>query len=123
MPAPRRHDAHRATGAPTVAGWVSVTLGLLLLVRPASGTAVGLGNAARPVRAAGLADLAIGAGLLLAPDRCPWMVARMGGNVAITALCARTTLRREPHRPRALAIIALLALLTAQDARIARQGA
>ncbi len=120
MPAHQSHVARRAPDAPTVAGWVSVALGALLVARPASGTAVGFGDDARLIRAAGLADLALGAGLLLDPQRRRWLFARMGGNVAIAALCARTALRRAPQRPRALALIALLAVLTVQDARIAR---
>jgi len=73
--------AERATDA---AGVVTVAIGAALALWPArTAAALGLGSRRGQARAIGLADLALGPGLLLGRPRWPWMAARAALNLVI----------------------------------------
>ena len=66
-------------------GWLSVAVGLQLVVAPVSGTR-GFGMGDRPAlgRVMGIRDLVVGAGLLRGEDTRAWLIAR-GVNDAVDA--------------------------------------
>lgn len=119
--APRGLDRY----APSLAaggGWTSLALGLFLTIAPATGaTLMGLGDRPGEARAVGLADLVIGAGLLLGRDQARWMLARALGNAAIAGLGARALADGTPRRGRAAGLLALMAGLTVLDGLVARR--
>jgi F420H(2)-dependent quinone reductase len=100
-----------ATARSRQVGIGSIAIGAALLLRPGIGKVTGL--RARDARAIGLADVAVGPGLIAARSRRPWVLARAGANVAIAAVL----LRRGSRAGRAVA--AGLAAVTVADLRMA----
>ncbi len=89
----------------------SLAIGAALLAFPRIGRITGLG--ARDARLVGIADLAVGPGLVWGRPRRPWLLARAGANLGIAALLLR---RRSPV---GRAIAAGLGAATAADLQLA----
>lgn len=108
--------AERATDA---AGVVTTAIGAALTLAPNPTTAtLGLGNQRGQARAIGLADLALGPGLLAARPRWPWMAARAALNMVI-ARQYHASLRANPNDCRARAGATAMTALTIVDAAVA----
>lgn len=99
----------------TIAGWASLGFGLLLLAKPSVGSAVGLGEDRRLVRAAGAVDLTLGIGLLRGQHAAHWMLGRLVGNAVIGALCVRVIAAGGARRGRTIGLLATLAGLSVTD--------
>lgn len=68
-------------------GWLSVAVGLQLVVAPASGTRrFGMGDRPTLGRVMGVRDLVVGAGLLRGKDARTWLVARGLNDAADAAI-------------------------------------
>ena len=91
-------------------GWFSIGLGLAELLAPRLvARAAGLEGREGLLRLYGLREIATGAGILLAPDRKPWLWARVAGDALDLATLSRGS------RPNATAAIAAMAGVTAAD--------
>ncbi len=108
--------AERATDA---AGVVSIGIGATLTLAPTpTATTLGLGDQPSWARAIGLADLALGPGLLAGRPRWPWMAARAALNIVIVRHY-RARARGNPNARRAGAGAAAMTALTVVDAAVA----
>ena len=108
--------AERATDA---AGVVTIAIGAALTLAPTLTTAtLGLGNQRGQARAIGLADLALGPGLLAGRPRWPWMAARAALNMVI-ARQYHTGARVNPNPRRARAGATAMTALTILNAAVA----
>ncbi len=105
----------------TVIGAVSAALGLALLGAPRrSAAALGLGGTPPLLRAIGVADPVVGAGLLRGGRRLRWMRARSYLNVALVGLYGWTLLRGRSARRTQIGLIQML-VVSAFDAAVARR--
>ena len=84
----------RRTTASSLLGWSRVGLGAALVLAPgiAARTWFGEDTSAQRLllRSIGARDLALGAGLLAAPDRQPWLLAGVGADLVDAAASARS---------------------------------
>ena len=97
------------------ARWASLGFGTLLLARPAIGTAAGLGDDHRLVRAAGAIDLTLGLGLSFGKQPARWMRGRLLGNVAVGAIAALAYNAGGVRRGRSLGLLATMGVLGVVD--------
>jgi len=123
---PQQRHRHRPAGkAARSLGWFGIGFGLVEVLAPRLvARAVGLRGLEPAVRLHGLREIAIGLGLLRAPDPSPWMWARVGGDVLDAAtlsygLCDGD--RAMLHATGGLAAVAGIAALDVGCARALRQ--
>lgn len=85
-------------------GWLSLGVGLVLVAAPHTvGRTFGVDNRPALLRALGVRDLFIGAGMLQTGNTLAWMRARTLADASDTALMTAGTLSGEFARKRALA--------------------
>ena len=102
-------------------GWISLGIGTTLALAPrGSAGFLGWGSPERSARFIGAADLVIGAGLLLAPRRSRWMLARALLNVVIALIYAQAMVDGAPRRKRLVGGVCLMTGLTVNDYLISR---
>ena len=83
-------DRAAALRSARAVGWVTLPIGLVLVAAPSHvGRALGLGDHPRDLRVIGALDLALVPGLLVGRPRRPWLLARVGLNLAVAGYCAR----------------------------------
>lgn len=106
----------------TAVGWVSLGMGLSLVLAPRwSAGLIGWGERARLAGAIGAADLVIGPAILLGRDRAWWMLARAILNAVITGVYARVLTAGTLQRGRAVAGVVGMSALTLTDYFLARR--
>lgn len=99
-----------------VIGWASFGLTLASIVIPDTlGRAFGLGERRKLVRALGMRDFVVGAGLVLANDPTPWLRARLASEVFDTVFHCGGALAGVFDRRRALPIAAGAAAVAVLD--------
>lgn len=102
-------------------GWISVGFGLALTLVPSTSVAfLGWGSRERLARFIGVADLIVGAGLLLDRRRSRWMLARAVLNAALAAVYAGALSEGTPRRTRARVGLLAMFCLTVFDYSLAR---
>ena len=111
----------RAQGLSTVIGGISLTIGTVLTLVPQRGVRfLGWETHERAARFVGAADLVIGTGLLAAPRRSRWMLARAALNVVIALIYIQTLADEIPRRKRTIGGLCLMAVLTVNDYSLSR---
>ena len=117
----REVDA-RARELAAIVGWVSLGMGLALMLAPrASAASLGWGDRKLLARAVGVADLIVGPALLLSRSRARWMVARASMNAALSAVYAWTLATGTPRPRRAFGGVVGMSVLTLVDYFLARR--
>ncbi|QIN83394.1 hypothetical protein GBA63_12665 [Rubrobacter tropicus] len=102
-------------------GWVSLGFGVALTLAPLRSAAfLGWGDREVPARVIGLADLIVGAGLLLDRRRSGWMLARAVLNAALAAVYALALAEETPPRTRARGGLVSMICLTTFDYSLSR---
>jgi hypothetical protein len=83
-------DHSTAERAATSVGWITLPIGVALVIAPSRvGRFLHLGDAPGALRAIGASDLVLVPGLLAGSRRWQWMTARAGLNLVIAAYCMR----------------------------------
>ena len=114
-------DAHVRVLSSGVGG-ISLGIGVVLSLSPrGSAEFLGWGDREREARILGVADLVVGAGLLLAPRRSRPMLARAVLNAVIASIYVRASLDTETRRKRTVGGVCLMAALTVNDYYLSRR--
>jgi len=93
------------------AGVVTSLAGPALILAPLrTGPPLGLGDDVRRIRAIGVSDVLIAAGLLAGAPRWPWMAARAAANAAVAAHCRGESQKRGATRESTYGAIGMTAL-------------
>lgn len=111
-------DATQGTRGARTVGCITAVIGAVLVAAPGRPAQL-LGVDPAELRRIGFTDLALVPGLLAGRPRWPWMVARVGLNLAITGYAQRRATTTDDRRALDATAVALAAL-SVQDVRIAR---